>query len=336
MARFRQILVIVNPAAGQRLAAKIRASIEEYFGTRRDFVIRESTDAAHTQRLALTAADEGFDLVAVAGGDGTVRGAVDGIMKSGSKLPLAQIPTGTTNFVARAMLIPMSVQGALELLDKGKTMPFDIGYLPQHNEYFVFVAGTGYDARLIHDTPRHLKKKIGFFAYVSTGLKHLKTVQPVRMTVEIDGAVSNLRAHTVMAVNIGTIPNLGFAFAPDTDPHDGKLNVEIMSTRSMWTSLLVMMKILFKRYYGFADLKHLQARRIRVISDPPFPVEIDGDAMGMTPFVAEVIPGGMTFLVPQDYTEESYKRAAALFPPIMQNRPAARAKEMRSSDQAPR
>ncbi len=318
MPQFKRILVIVNPVAGQRNASKIRSAVGAFFAEKKyDFVIRESERPGDAQKLARSAADEGFDLVAASGGDGTVREAVDGIMKSGAGIPLAQIPAGTTNFVARAMLIPVSVRGALEVIDKGKPMSFDIGYLPERDQYFVFVAGTGYDARLIHDTPLHLKKKIGFFAYVTTGVRHLKTVQPVRMTLEIDGEVKRLRAHTVMAVNIGTIPNLGFAFAPDMDPHDGRFNVEIMSTRSLWGSLFVLLKILTKRYHGFADLKHVQARRIRVTSDPPFPVEIDGDPLGTTPFVAEVVRGGMTFVVPQNYTEETYKKASALFPPII-------------------
>jgi YegS/Rv2252/BmrU family lipid kinase len=318
MPRYKRILVIVNPVAGQRNAAKIRSAVGAFFAEKKyDFVIRESETPGATRQLALSASGEGFDLVAAAGGDGTVREAVDGIMKSGSGLPLALIPAGTTNFVARAMLIPMSVRGALDVIDKGKPMPFDIGYLPEHEQHFVFVAGTGYDARLIHDTPPHLKKKIGFFAYVGTGIRHLRTVQPVRMTLELDGELKRLRAHTIMAVNIGTIPNLGFAFAPDMDPHDGKLNVEIMSTRSFWTSVFVLLKILSKRYHGFADLKHLQARRIRVASTPPFPVEIDGDPLGTTPFVAEVVPAGMTFIVPQNYTVETYKKASALFPPII-------------------
>ncbi len=313
MPRFERTLVIINPTAGQRNPGKIRSMLESFFAEKGyQFVLRQSENRGDAQKWCRSAADDGFDVVVVSGGDGTVREAVDGIMKSGAQIPLAQIPTGTTNFVARAMLIPVTVRGAIELLDKGKPMPFDIGYLPEHDLYFVFVAGTGYDARLIHDTPPHLKKKIGFFAYVTTGIRHLKTVQPVRMELDVDGEIKHLRAHTVMAVNIGTIPDLGFAFAPDMDPHDGKLNVEIMSTRSIWTSVVVFLRILTKRYHGFSDLKHIQARRIRVASEPPFPVEVDGDPLGTTPFVAEVIPAGMTFLVPQIYTRDAYKKALTL------------------------
>ena len=318
MPQFNRVLVIVNPVAGQRNAAKIRSAIEAYFGEKGySYVLRECKNPEDARDWARAAPEDGFDLVAACGGDGTIREAAGGIMKSRSRIPLAQIPAGTTNFVARAMLIPMNIRAALDVIDTGKPMPFDIGYIPEHDAYFVFVAGAGYDATLIRETPFHLKKKIGFAAYVATGIKHASAVQPVRMDLELDGKVKHLRAHTVMAVNIGTISNVGFSFAPDVDPHDGKLNVEIMSTRSLLASLFVVLKILTKRYHGFADLKHEKASRIRVTSDPPFPVEIDGDHVGMTPFTAEVIPGGMTFLVPQVYTKDTYKQATAPFPPFV-------------------
>ena len=121
------------------------------------------------------------------------------------------------------------------------------------------------------------------------------------MVIEMDNQATHLRAHTVMVINQGSIANLGFSFAPDIDPHDGKLNIEILSTRSLWGSFIVLLKILTRRYHGFQDLKHAQARRVRVTSDPPLPVEIDGDPMGTTPFLAEVLPGAISYLVPNDY-----------------------------------
>ncbi|UCG52758.1 MAG: diacylglycerol kinase family lipid kinase [Candidatus Latescibacterota bacterium] len=302
MPSFKRILVIVNPTAGQRNISRIRSRIEAFFMEKGyDFTLRDSEQQGDTLRWSRSASAEGFDLVAVVGGDGTVREATDGIMRSGGRIPLAQIPAGTTNFVARALSIPTGIHDALNLVETGKVDRFDIGYLPEHDRYFVFVVGTGYDAKLIHETPAPLKRKLGFLAYVATGFRHALSVQPVRMELEIDDQVKHLRAHTVMAVNIGSIASLGFSFAPNIDPHDGKLNVEIMSTRSLWGSMLVILKILTKRYHGFADLKHTQARRIRVTSDPPFPVEVDGDPMGTTPFLAEVLPDAMQFLVPQDY-----------------------------------
>ncbi len=309
MTAFNKILVILNPTAGQRNTARIRSVIESFMMEKgHNFVLRESKERGDASRWARSAVAEGFDLVAAAGGDGTVSEAADGIMRSGGRVTLAQIPTGTTNFAARALSIPMSIRDSLGLIESGKSERFDIGYLPEHDRYFVFIMGTGYDGRLIHDTPAELKKKLGFIGYVMFGIRNAPSVRPVQMELEIDDEVKHLRAHTVMVINIGSIQSLGFSFAPDIDPHDGKLNISIMSTRSWWGTLQMVLRILTRRFHGFPDLKHVKASRIRVTSDPPFPVEIDGDPLGTTPFLAEVIHDAMPFLVPASYSRESYKQ----------------------------
>jgi YegS/Rv2252/BmrU family lipid kinase len=267
------------------------------------YTLRETVRAGDALRWARSARAEGFDLVTVAGGDGTIREACEGLMRSNSQIPLLQVPTGSANITARAMSIPIEARKALDLITKGKTVRFDIGYLPDHDRYFTFVAGAGYDARLIHDTPRELKKRLGFFAYVATGIKHFFHARPVKVRMEIDDEVHDIKAHTVMAINIGRIPQIDWSFAPNISPHDGKLNIVVMSTRSFWGSLLVLMMIMTKRYHGYVHLRHLQGHRIRVTSDEPLPLEFDGEPMGTTPFLAEILPNAMQFVVPIDYQE---------------------------------
>ena len=63
----------------------------------------------------------------------------------------------------------------------------------------------------------------------------------------------------------------------------------------------VVLKILTKRYYGYAKLSHYQAKRVKVSAVPTLPVQIDGESMGETPFLAEVIPNALAFLVPKSY-----------------------------------
>ncbi|MEJ2720755.1 MAG: diacylglycerol kinase family lipid kinase [bacterium] len=302
MPQFTKILVIMNPTAGQRSASRLRSRIEAYFFEKgHDFELRETQQKDDALKWARTATAEGFDLVVATGGDGTIREAAEGLMRSGARIPLAQVPAGTTNFSARALSIPTNVRAALELIDTGKIERFDIGYLPEHDRYFVFVAGTGYDATLIHDTPDGLKKRFGFLAYVATGIREFVHLRPVQMNVEIDNQPRSFRAHTIMALNIGSIANLRFSFAPDIDPHDGRLNIAILSSRSIWGSLIVGFKILAKQYHGYDDLKLTKAKRIRISADPPLPVEIDGEPLGTTPFLAEIIPDAISYLVPGDY-----------------------------------
>ena len=217
-------------------------------------------------------------------------------------IPLALIPTGTGNITARALSIPVDVRKALKLISGGQARSFDIGYLPEHDRFFVFVIGAGYDANIIHDTSREMKKKLGFFAYVANGVKHFFTVRRVLMDLELDGENHRLRAHTVMAINIGSIASLRFSVAPNIDPHDGKFNVLVLASRSLWGSLLVLLRIMTKQYHGFSAIKHYHAERvIKVNARPALPVQIDGEALGTTPFLAEVIPGGIQFVVPEAY-----------------------------------
>lgn len=302
MQSFSKILVIVNPRAGFQRPRKVFDIVEQYMKEKGyTFTLRQTENAGDSLRWARSARAEGFDLIVVAGGDGTIREVVEGLMRSTSQIPLLQIPTGSANVMARTMGISLDIRRALDLIADGKVVRFDVGYLPDHDRYFTFVAGAGWDARLIHDTPRQLKKRLGFFAYVLTGIKHFFGIRPVKVRLEVDQEIHELRAHTIIAINSMSVPELDWQLAPNISPHDGKLNIIVVSTTSMWGGLLVIMKILTKRYHGYARLRHMEGHRIRVTSEEPLPLEIDGEAMGTTPFLAEVIHDAMQFVVPIDY-----------------------------------
>lgn len=304
MPNYQNVLVILNPTAGQRRTSRTQEVVENFLTENGvPFTLKKTAHAGDALKWARSARAEGYDLVAVAGGDGTIREAVEGLMRSGGRLPLAQIPVGTSNITARAMRIPiLDIRKSLQLIIDGKEVVFDLGYLPNHDRYFVFVMGMGYDAHIIHDTPPELKKRLGFFAYVGAGIKHFFKVRPIKIEVEMDGVTRTIKAHTIMVINIGTIEDLKLSFAPNIDPHDGKLNVMVISTDSHWSSLIVLLKVIFRRYFGYRPLRHYKVERIRVHTPEPLPIEIDGDPEGTTPFLAEVIPQALPFVVPDNYT----------------------------------
>jgi diacylglycerol kinase (ATP) len=117
----RKVLAIVNPVSGQHHPDGTCKLIEEAAAQQQiDLEIRLTEGGGDALRWAQAASAEGFDLLLVSGGDGTVMEAMSGLIKSGSRLPLAQIPTGTANFLARALLIPVNVEESLEVLFSGK------------------------------------------------------------------------------------------------------------------------------------------------------------------------------------------------------------------------
>lgn len=302
MPRYGRALIIINPVSGRHDPEQTRSAIIER--CERDGIaydVRDTQQAGDALKWAQTAADEQFDLVIVSGGDGTIMEAMSGLIKGGSKIPLAQIPVGTANLLARALLIPTDQDGAVETAFAGKAERLDVGYLPDEDRYFALVAGAGYDARLIADASRDLKNVLGFAAYVVTGVKNLFSLRRSRIELEVDGKKRRLRAHTVMVVNVGQIGNGAIALGPNIHPHDGRLDLVIVSSASVPGALRILFRILLRRFDGQGDLMYLSASRVKITARPPLPTEIDGEELGMTPLYAEAVPEGALLIVPQEY-----------------------------------
>ncbi len=170
MSEFRRALVILNPGSGQHDAEATAHTISARLQTAGMQVeVRLTTGPGDGLAWAEAAPGEGFDLVVAAGGDGTIMEVMSGLIHSKADVPLAQIPVGTANLLARALTIPADLDGSLDAICTGRLARFDVGYLPTHDRYFALVAGCGYDARLIADASRELKNVLGFGAYVVTG-----------------------------------------------------------------------------------------------------------------------------------------------------------------------
>lgn len=301
---FQRALVIMNPVAGQHDPAEARALIEQRFAEAQPgYEIRETREAGDALRWAQAAAADGFDLVVVSGGDGTIMEAMSGLMKGGGTVPLAQLPAGTANLLARALGIPTDLAEALETVFHGKPVRLDVGYLPREDRYFALMAGAGYDARLIGDASRELKNALGFGAYLVTGIKNLFTLRPARIELEVDGKMMRLRAHTILVINVGEIDAARVTLGPNIHPHDGKLDLMIMSSASILGALRLALRILTRRFDDTRGLRYLSASRIRVSARPPLPTQLDGEQLGTTPLEVEAVPGGALLVVPQTYTE---------------------------------
>jgi diacylglycerol kinase (ATP) len=308
---YRNALVITNPAAGQDEPEDTRALIAQRFAREQlRYELRETQAAGDALRWAREAAADGFDLVLVSGGDGTVMEAMSGVIKSGSPVPLAQLPAGTANLLARALSIPIDQKEALDTIFTGKAVRLDVGYLPREDRYFALVVGAGYDARLIGDASRELKNALGFAAYVVTGIKNLFTLRPARIELDIDGKRLRLRAHTIMIINVGEIADAKVALGPNIQPHDGKLDLMILSSASVLGALRIIFRVLTRRFDDTGGLRYMSASRIRISARPALPTQVDGEQLGTTPLDVEVVPDGVLLVVPQTYT--SAKEASEL------------------------
>ena len=152
-------------------------------------------------KKARKAVRNGAELVLIWGGDGMVQHCVDAL--AGWDGVAAIIPAGTANLLATNLDIPQDLEQAVRIALHGQHRRLDLGRV--NGQHFAVMAGAGFDAEMIADADRKLKDSAGKFAYVWTGLRHVRDeVMPMRIRVDgqewFDGEAS-----CVLLGNVSTI-----------------------------------------------------------------------------------------------------------------------------------
>ena len=132
------------------------------------------------------AAVSGADLVMVCGGDGTVREVCAEL--AGTGIPVGIVPAGTGNLLARNLGIPLYIRSAVDIALNGQDRAIDmveVGGDAIEDTHFMVMAGMGFDAAIMEGVNEDIKKKIGWVAYVISGLKSLM-FPAVRVEIQID------------------------------------------------------------------------------------------------------------------------------------------------------
>lgn len=224
-------------------------------------------------------------LVVAAGGDGTTR-AVAGVL-AGTGIPLGLLPMGTGNLLARNLEIPLNDgAAAVDIVVNGGTRPVDVCRLEvrradgtRSSEASVVMLGMGFDAEVVGDAPDELKRRLGWGAYVATGLRKLwGRSHPVRIWVDDrPPAVRNVRS--VLVATAGTLTG-GVTLLPQARLDDGVCDVVTFAPRGIigWPSIILW--AVTGARGGHAMVRHAQARTVRIDTRWPLPAQVDGDAIG--------------------------------------------------------
>ncbi len=166
------------------------------------------------------AVEAGSELIIVCGGDGTVRSCAEALLGTG--VPLAIIPAGTGNLLARNLEIPMDFSDALDTALSGERMPIDTGVA--NGETFTVMAGAGRDADIMEDTSSEAKDRLGGLAYVIEAVRHLND-EPIEAAITIDDKeVAAGSWVTILVANVSRLQG-GVDLFPDSTPNDGHLSL---------------------------------------------------------------------------------------------------------------
>ena len=296
-------LLIVNPAAGQgkpgAALGELQAALRPLIGS--VYLTQKAGDAEVAARGAGAA---GFDAVLVAGGDGTVNEAVNGLLSAPKTLPLGLVPLGTQNVLAHEMGFDASADlYTLEaLLWAGKTRRLDVGKLSfgTQSRYFVLMAGFGFDAVVVRDVLRSVKERIGPAAYALSTLGALAKYRSTAITLTLDGEEVQSEAFWVVIANTASYGDRLIKLAPFAAPDDGWLDVCVFERPRLDRVGFAtqMVAVLARRHLRDPSVRYYRAKTITLSSAPPISGQLDGEMFGVTPAEITVIPQALTVFVP--------------------------------------
>jgi YegS/Rv2252/BmrU family lipid kinase len=294
-------LLITNPAAARTQPRAVEGVMRTLRGAGWRAEVLATGGPGDARRLAEYGVAEQVDVVAVFGGDGTTMQAAAALV--GTEVSLGVIPGGTGNLLAGNLRIPASPERAARALLAGKPRPFDLGRMerPDGLHYFAVACGAGYDARVMAGTASEHKRRWGMAAYVATTLRLIGEIRSAAHVITIDGVEYDANAAMVLVANCGEVIPPLVRLRAGIRPDDGLLDVVVMRANSFGQSVRAVWELLREPAVSGGEdtfVGYASGREIRVESSPAQPVQLDGEAGGVTPFTAKVVPGAIRIMVP--------------------------------------
>ena len=294
----RRLLVLVNPISGRgralRTAERFLVALRREGAEAEEFRTATAGEAKHRAREAR---DGGFDALVAVGGDGTVNEALNGL--EGSGIPVAILPTGTANVLARDLGLPFDPDGAARVAARGRPRTIDIGEVRTTAgvRRFLCCAGAGFDGAVVNAVAAARRGGLGFRGWVKPLWRTCTEYDFPGVRVSVDGGPPS---HGTMAVICNTANYGGlFRLVPGADPGDGALDAFVASPRGR----AALLRYLWGAWRGTLsrrpDVRTVRGGAVRVEAFRPVPVQVDGDPFGETPMDATVLAGAAKVLVPE-------------------------------------
>jgi YegS/Rv2252/BmrU family lipid kinase len=325
--QFHNALLIHNPNAGTRGHVRRRQldqvrRILSAKGIEAD--LAETTGPGHATEIAQNASSEKRQLVIACGGDGTLNEVVNGL--AGSHVPLALLPAGTANVLAKELGLPWHIEKAAALVARSEFRRIALGLVttqesraiaqtaaarpPATNgspaaganrpreRYFLSVAGAGPDGAIVYSVRAGLKKGAGILAYWAEGMRQLAQYDFPQFRVTAGDTTID-----ATLIVVGRTKNYGgpFRITTEADLYSDSFELMVCTTRSRFIYLTYLLLLCADRLRSARHAHFLRANSVRCEPlDPASParVQVDGESAGSLPAEFRIVPDSLTLAVP--------------------------------------
>jgi diacylglycerol kinase (ATP) len=300
-------LLIHNPNAGNG-GRRRRRTLEEarriFAGGGIETDLAETTGPGHATEIAQRAADEGRQLVIACGGDGTLNEIVNGLaaQKNGHRVPLALLPGGTANVLAKELDLPWDIPSAAEKLVRGTVKEIALGLAtpleqPEKKKYFLSVGGAGPDGMIVYSIDLDLKARVGILAYWWQGAREVFRYKFPHFRI-----VTGDKKIDASLVIVGRTQNYGgpFKITTGADLFQDQFELMALTTQSGFRYLSYLPSLLL------GDLRETEGvhfwKAETLVCEPldknPVYAQVDGEPLARLPVEFKVIPRALKLLVP--------------------------------------
>lgn len=306
-------MVIVNPKAGVGKGLTDWPLISNQLnrsGVEFSCVFTEKKH--HAVELTVKAVADGYRKIVAIGGDGTINEIVNGIFIQ-QQVPttdiwLAVVAVGTGNDWIRMFGIPKTYPEAVKAIVLANTVLQDVGIVSfyetmvKHERYMANVAGLGFDA-IVNRRFNKLKEegRKGKWLYIMSTLKSLFSYKAKKFKVTVDDEQLVDSDVFSATVGIGKYNGGGMMQMPNAVFDDGLFDITVIRKKTKASVLYNFRKLYNGKIYRIANISAWQGKEVTISSEPESPIEIDGEAMGFSPFTFKLIPQSIRVVVGEEF-----------------------------------
>lgn len=295
----RSACLIFNPVAGQGDSKQDLATIKNYLEPEFALDIQFTTEEVGGGELARQAIENNnLEVIIASGGDGTISAVAEALI--GTDIVLGVIARGTANAFANALDIPDNIEAACKTILAGAIKKVDAAMC--NDKPMVLLAGVGFEAETVEDADRKSKDRLGILAYVLSGLKQLRDFEKFTTEIETEDKIITVEANAVTIANAAPPSSVLAQGTAGVIYDDGLLDITIISpqttTGAIATALQLLQSAANEEAVEKEGVGYLRSRWVKVTTEPPQKVVLDGEIIGKTPIEVKCIPGGLSVFVP--------------------------------------
>lgn len=240
-------LVIYNPISGRRKHRQLIRLIKKNFPRQKyflEFMTYENFTREKTIKRSWS-----YDLIIIAGGDGTIREVASFLLKNDIDIPLGIVPLGSANMLAQSLGMPTNLSRALKAIRRGRPEKIDVGRI-NDSCYFIDAFALGYVAERIIAADSRMKTYLGFFGYLLSFFLH-RRFDNWDFHFSVDGQEYQQKGHSLFIVNTSRL--FRFRTKRKHDLSDGKFELTVVTNKNFWS----LFPAFFYYYFHHKPVRHL-------------------------------------------------------------------------------